>query len=179
MKEQGLKTVEEYKRLIESSAEEWNELMESVVVTETWFFRDRGPFAALVRVARDPAAAGLTGHPARTLRLLSVPCSSGEEPYSLVMALVDGGIPTNRFSVDAADISPRALARARQGLYGKNSFRGKDLAYRKRHFQATSEGFVLSPAIRNRVHFYEANLFSHDFLGGKARYDIIFCRNLL
>ncbi len=179
MKNQGLKSMEEYERLVESSQPEWNELIEALVVPETWFFRDRGPFAAVARLARDPAAAGLPGHPGRKLRLLSVPCSTGEEPYSLVMALLDAGVSPDRFHIDAADISLRALARAQEGVYGKNSFRGKDLAYRARYFQQTSEGFVLSPAVRSSVHFYEANLFGESFMRGKAKYDFVFCRNLL
>ncbi len=181
MKNQGLKSMEEYERLVESSQPEWNELIEALVVPETWFFRDRGPFAAVARLARDPAAAGLPGHPGRKLRLLSVPCSTGEEPYSLVMALLDAGVSPDRFHIDAADISPRALARAQEGVYGKNSFRGKDLAYRARYFHPAEvgEGFVLSPAVRSSVHFYEANLFGESFMRGKAKYDFVFCRNLL
>src|SRR6059058_176032 len=75
----GLKNAEEYECLLQSSPTEWNELMESVVVTETWFFRDREPFNALVRlVLSERAPANLT----QPLKLLSIPCSSGEEPYS-------------------------------------------------------------------------------------------------
>jgi len=172
----GLQSIEEYERLVESSEPEWNELVESVVVTETWFFRDRAPFAAVGRLARDQ---WLPAHPRGAMRLLSVPCSSGEEPYSLVMALLDAGVSPDRFHIDASDISPRALARAQLGVYGKNSFRGKDLAYRARYFQQTSAGFVLSPAVRSSVHFHQANLFGNDFMRVTPKYDFIFCRNLL
>ena len=83
MKILGLKRWEEYEHLLQNSAAEWNELMESVVVTETWFFRDREPFCALVRlVLEERAPANLL----RPLRLLSIPCSTGEEPYSMLMA---------------------------------------------------------------------------------------------
>src|SRR6266567_1571676 len=145
MKSLGLKRVEEYHRLLSSSRAEWNELVESVVVTETWFFRDREPFAALARLVLEK---WLPVHPTAPLRLLSLPCSSGEEPYSLAMALHDAGVPGGRFQIDAADISGRALARAAQGLYRKNSFRGEDLAFRDRHFQAGKEGFLLKDGIR-------------------------------
>jgi chemotaxis protein methyltransferase WspC len=176
MKEQALDAVEDYERLIETQSDEWNKLVESVVVTETWFFRDRVPFAALVRLVREQ---WLPNHPTAPLRVLSVPCSSGEEPYSVVMALVDAGVPSNRFQVDAADISTHALARAKAAVYGKNSFRGKELAFRERCFQKTKEGFLLDTNVRRKVHFHEANLFSEDFLKGNAGYDFIFCRNLL
>jgi chemotaxis protein methyltransferase WspC len=176
MKSHGLKKIEDYRRLLETSRPEWDELVESVLVTETWFFRDREAFAAFVRLVLEH---WLPARPAAPLRLLSVPCASGEEPYSLVMALFEAGVPPDRFHLDAAEISARALARARRGVYGRNSFRGKDLGFRRRYFQAAKEGFVLNSDIRSRVHFHRDNLLSCDFLGARGNYDCIFCRNLL
>ena len=142
MRSLGLKRLEDYRRSLEHSRAEWNELVESVVVTETWFFRDPEPIAAFVRLVREE---WLPAHSTASLRLLSVPCSSGEEPFSLVMALLDAGVPADRFQVDAVDISARALARAARGVYGRNSFRGKDLAFRDRYFQPSEEGFRAGP----------------------------------
>jgi len=176
MKNLGLKKEAEYHDLLESSAHEWNELVESVIVTETWFFRDGEPFNAMVRLVREEWG---PAHPTGKLRLLSVPCSSGEEPYSLVMALQDAGIPPDRFEVDAIDISARVINRAKRGVYGRNSFRGKNQAFRARYFQNTPEGFVLSPAVRDSVHFFQGNLLNDEFLPGYSAYDFIFCRNLL
>ena len=76
MKSLGLKRVEDYKHLLETSRKEWAELVETVVVTET-SFRDREPFGAFVRLVLEE---WLPFHPAGPLRLLSLPCSSGEEP---------------------------------------------------------------------------------------------------
>ena len=176
MKSLGLRKPEDYEQLLEKSRAEWNELVESVIVTETWFFRDPPLFAAFVR---HVLLEWLPAHPATPMRLLSIPCASGEEPCSLVMALLDAGVAPERFQINAVDISARALARAERGVYGKNSFRGQDLAFRDRYFQASKEGFVLDPAVRHCVHFYRGNLFSNDFLPGHASYDFIFCRNLL
>ena len=65
------------------------------------------------------------------------------------MALQDAGIPPDRFEVDAIDISARVINRAKRGVYGRNSFRGKNLAFRARYFQKTPQGFVFSPAVRD------------------------------
>ena len=177
MKSLGIIRVEEYKTLLESSKTEWQELVEAVVVTETWFFRDGEPFQAFIRFAREE---WLPAHPTRVLRLLCVPCSSGEEPYSILMALHDSGLPVDRFHIDATDISARALARARRGIYSRNSFRGKDLTFRDRHFRPSKDGYVLEPTIRNAGNFFEANLLSPAFLAQQNEpYDAIFCRNLL
>jgi chemotaxis protein methyltransferase WspC len=176
MRSLGLKRVEDYRRCLEHSPAEWNELVESVVVSETWFFRDPEPIAAFVRLVREE---WLPVHSTPLLRVLSVPCASGEEPFSLVMALLDGGVPANRFQVEAVDISIRSLARVAQGVYGRNSFRGTDLSFRDRYFQPTQEGFQLNAAVRNSVRFYRGNLLSDAVLHSGANYDFIFCRNLL
>src|SRR5437867_5180284 len=176
MKGLGLKEPYDYKQFLLGSPAEWKELIESVVVTETWFFRDREPFSALVRLVLDHWA---PAHPTGTVRLLSIPCSSGEEPYSMAMALLDAGLSGPRFQIDAVDISGRILVRAKRGVYGKNSFRGKDLAFRDRYFKPAKDGFVLDPKIRNAVRFRQDNILSATCLAGEAKYDFIFCRNLL
>lgn len=176
MQSLGLKQLQDYQHLLKKWGPEWNELVESLVVTETWFFRDPAVIAAFVRIVVEE---WLPAHPAIPLRLLSIPCASGEEPYSLVMALLDAGVAPERFLIDAVDISARALARAEWGVYGKNSFRDKRLALCDRYFKRSKEGFVLDPAVRNRVRFYRGNLLGDDFLPNHASYDFIFCRQLL
>jgi chemotaxis protein methyltransferase WspC len=175
MKALGLKKADDYERLLKTSSTALEELIEAVVVTETWFFRDRDPFVAFVQMARQ----WLLKNPAGTLRALSVPCSSGEEPYSLAMALLDVPLSPHRFVIDGVDISARALARAKQAVYGRNSFRGRDLAFRERHFRHTKDGYTLNPAVRESVRFHRDNLLGEDFLSDRAPYDFIFCRNLL
>ena len=176
MRSLGLKRPDDYLRFLDRSRAEWEELVESVVVTETWFFRDPEPVAAFARLVRED---WLPARKPTPLRLLSMPCSSGEEPFSLAMALLDAGASADQFEIEAVDISTRALVRARRGVYGRNSFRGKDLAFRNRYFQSSPEGFVLDPAVRRRVHFYQGNFLTDTFLTSLGSYDCIFCRNLL
>lgn len=176
MKQLGLPDAEAYCDLLRSSRDERMELIESVVVNETWFFRDRGSFAAFVRLAMQQ---WLPRQSAGPLRVLSLPCSSGEEPYSLAMALLDAGLRPERFAVDAVDVSARALAKARRAVFGKNSFRGKDLQFRDRHFRHSREGYSLDPRICGCVQFLQENLLSENCLANQPPYDFVFCRNLL
>ena len=176
MKLLGVKLIDDYRQLLSSSGAEWKELVEAVVVTETWFFRDKEPLAAFARLMLKE---WLPAQSRRVARVLSLPCSSGEEPYSLAMALLDAGVPAARFRLEGVDISERALAHAKRGIYGKNSFRGKDLNFRKRHFQPAKDGFVVGSAIRHCVRFSQGNLLSADFRAGKESCDFIFCHNLL
>jgi chemotaxis protein methyltransferase WspC len=164
-----------YAERVRSSSAELDEFIDAVVVPETWFFRDPGALAALTELAlRRCAAQG----PATMLRLLSLPCSTGEEPYSMAMALLDGGMPPHQFHIDGVDISERLLVRARTGVYGRGSFRGADLAFRERHFAATADGYRISDRARQQVTFRRGNLVAPDLSRGE-RYDFVFCRNLL
>lgn len=165
-----------YLEHLRANKHEWQELVETVVVPETWFFRDREAFTATTKMVRDE---WMPAHPEGVLRLLSLPCSTGEEPYSVAIALLDAGLPPQRFKIDAIDISSRALRHAQRAVYGKNSFRGEDISFRDRHFEALAQGYRLSEEVRGQVHFQHGNIFGTDFSSKMMSYDVIYCRNLL
>jgi len=172
----GLEDPQAYWEQLCASEQELQEFIEAIVVPETWFFRDPEAFAALVRVVREE---WLPKHAEGTLRVLSLPCSTGEEPFSMAMALLEGGLPPTRFHIDAVDISTRAIARAEQGIYRKNSFRAKDLGFRDRYFEPVERGHRLSEVVRRQVTFRHGNLLSAGGLRGAHGYDVVFCRNVL
>lgn len=172
----NLGDLDAYLERVLSSSTELQALIEVVVVPETWFFRDRHAFTALARMAQGEWLPTNTGG---MLSLLSLPCSTGEEPYSMAMALLDANVPANRFRIDAVDISARNITHGMRAVYGKNSFRGDDLGFRDRHFDLTAEGYRLRETARRQVRFQQGNLFAADLLPGVAIYDVIFCRNVL
>ena len=125
----GTARMEDYWYELRRNNGELQELIESTVVSETWFFRDQEAFAALPKIVLKEWWPGNSGN---VLRLLSVPCSSGEEPYSMAMALLQAGLAPRNFKIDAVDISARALAEATRANYAKNSFRGSEREFRAR-----------------------------------------------
>lgn len=174
----GVDDLDAYWHLLQVSEPEQLQLIEAVIVPETWFFRNREAFIEMAQLQqqlqkRRPLSAS------QPLRVLSLPCSTGEEPYSIAMALLDAGLPPQHFHIDAVDISPQSLAVAQQAVYGKNSFRGNFLSFRDRYFALNEHGYALSETVRQQVRFVQSNLFAVDLLAGQAPYDIIFCRNLL
>lgn len=153
---------------------ELRELVELVVVPESWLFRDPQAFAVAGDFVRRRLAGG-----AKIVRILSIPCAGGEEPYSMAMALCDAGVKPESFVIDAVDLSAACIARAEAGVFGRNAFRGRELSFRERYFTAIGNGeYRIHDALRARIRFGQGNILEGT-LGSANQYDVIFCRNLL
>lgn len=166
---------DEYYESLRRGSPEFNRIVDEVIIPETWFFRDGEPFELLKRhvLMEWPR---ITKAP---LRCLSLPCSTGEEPYSIAMALLDAGLTPKQFSIDGVDISEKSVHRAREAVYGQYSFRGSDISYRDRHFSSVPGGYRPSDRVRGPVRFQQGNLLDPRFMDDGRKYDIVFCRNVL
>ena len=169
-------STDEYWLTLQGSRDEQQALIEAVIVPETWFFRYPESFATLAKLASKRLA---EINNLRALRILSLPCSTGEEPYSIAMALLDAGLKPHQFKVDGMDVSPLSVDKAKRALYGKNSFRGEDIAFRDRHFIAEGDGYRLDPRVQEQVRLQVGNLLDPALLAGEPPFDFVFCRNLL
>ncbi|WP_166223055.1 CheR family methyltransferase [Pseudomonas atagonensis] len=167
---------DEYWQLLQGSRDEQQALIEAVIVPETWFFRYPESFATLGKLARKRLN---ELNNMRALRILSLPCSTGEEPYSIAMALLDAGLKPHQFKVDGMDVSPLSVDKARRALYSKNSFRGQDLDYRERHFTPEQDGHRVNENVRDQVRLQVGNVLDPVLLANEPPFDFVFCRNLL
>ncbi|ANH96818.1 chemotaxis protein CheR [Pseudomonas koreensis] len=167
---------DEYWQLLQGSRDEQQALIEAVIVPETWFFRYPESFATLGKLACKRLG---ELNNMRALRILSLPCSTGEEPYSIAMALLDAGLKPHQFKVDGMDVSPLSVDKARRALYGKNSFRGQDLDFRERRFSAEQDGHRVNEAVREQVRLQVGNVLDPTLLASEPPFDFVFCRNLL
>lgn len=167
---------DEYWQLLQGSRDEQQALIEAVIVPETWFFRYPESFATLGKLARGRLK---ELNNMRALRILSLPCSTGEEPYSIAMALLDAGLQPHQFKVDGMDISPLSVDKARRAVYGKNSFRGQDLQFRDRHFMPEQDGHRVNEYVREQVRWQVGNVLDPTLLASEPAFDFVFCRNLL
>lgn len=163
---------EAYWEHLAGSQQELQELINAVVIPETWFFRDREAFRVLARHARVHKRA-------QPIKVLSLPCSTGEEPYSVAMAMFDAGFGGHEFKIDAVDVSTRNIAIAERAVYGRNSFRGSDLEFKDRYFEMAGGGLQPNAAVLKQVRFRVGNLFDFGASSGQEVYDILLCRNLL
>ncbi len=175
MKDADCRDVREYFDLVNSSAHERERLFGMFLVHETWFFRDSEPFNVLRRYIREEWA---PANQEAVLRVLSVPCSTGEEPYSIAMSLLEERLPPERFRIEAVDISNKVLETARKAVYGNGSFR--EGSFTPDGWFSPAEGGVRpNKPVRRAVRFHKADLLDPGFLKESAPFHVIFCRNLI
>lgn len=121
MNDCNINNIQDYYQIASSQNDELKELVEEVVVPETWFFRDNKPFKQLIKYANEEWGAKTSYKP---LRILSLPCATGEEPYSIAMTMLDAGFMPSQVEIDALDISKRNIRRCKKAQYREHSFRG-------------------------------------------------------
>ncbi|MDD2769403.1 MAG: methyltransferase domain-containing protein [Methylococcus sp.] len=166
-----------YREKLSADAEEGSCLMEAVLVPETWFFREPPAFEALA----EAAARHLSDGRATPFRVLSLGCSTGEEPWSIAIALREAGLSGPAIRVEALDLSGKAIQTARAGIYGGRSFRnGGDDAWRNRYFDALdARRYRVKDALRRDVEFRLANIAEGRWQAQGLSFDAVFCRNVL
>lgn len=174
----GCARLDDYYQLISRDSEQFDALISQLTVNETYFFREPEQIDLFRKVLIPRLLEQRQG--GQPVRILSAGCSSGEEPYSLVMALQEeyGARTSELFHFDAGDLDQQILNKARRGVYSAFSFRGVDKKLQQRYFQPLHNGFQLAAEIREQVHLHELNLLAPVFPAGLNNYDLIFFRNV-
>ncbi|HVU16596.1 MAG TPA: CheR family methyltransferase [Candidatus Didemnitutus sp.] len=158
----------------EKGADEWRRLMDAFSVQETYFWREFDQ----IRVLIDRVVPQWFARHSRPLRIWSAACASGEEPYTIAMALRDSMWSFHPVEIIASDSSELALERARSGRFRERSFRSLPIEVRERYFRRDGDERVLDPAITSAVKFHWANLMDLAAFAETATIDVIFCRNV-
>ena len=173
-------TVDSYlSALQDDAAQELAPLAKELTVPETYFFRNYDQFRAFQgevlpsRMAVQPAA--------RRLHILSAGCATGEEPYSIAMAmLATVRDPTWTVSIRAVDVNPNAIKKARRAHYSSWAFRETTADLRQKWFRQDGHNYLLDETVRDMVSFEEKNLVADDSdLWRPGSYDVVFCRNVM
>jgi chemotaxis protein methyltransferase CheR len=154
------------------------EVVEAMTTNESFFFRDKTPFEHL----RDTIVPTLFAARAaqRRIRIWCAAASTGQEPYSLVMALREMGAATSGWRIDivATDISLEVLEKARAGIYSQFEVqRGLPVQLLIKYFMQIGETWQVLPELRAMVQFRPLNLL-HDF-SNLGMFDLVLCRNVL
>ncbi len=160
--------------------QELSDIMDILTTNETYFFREAFQLKAFTDEIMPELIAGKEKKGERTLRIWSAGCSSGEEPYTIAMLLLELGCCRGwRVEIIGTDISHRVLQLARRGVYGKSSFRVTDEAYIRKYFREEDGNLKVVDAVKELVTVSHLNLFDQNRLALLGRMDVIFCRNVI
>lgn len=165
-------------RAIRKSNVEYEALLEKLLTQETTFFRYPAVFEAFEkRVLPELHVKKFWKNP-RTLRLWSAGCSTGEEPYSIAITILDSLSLAEAWDVEilATDIGRNALKHAERGVYSGRSLASVTERQLTAHFAAAHGGHQVKPRIRKVISFVQMNLASPVYVG---KMDLIFCMNVL
>jgi chemotaxis protein methyltransferase CheR len=163
-----------------SEAAELQAFVNLVTINETYFFREEYQLRAIARSMLDEI---VTRHPKkRGIRLWSMPCATGEEPYSLAIYLLEHWPLADEFGIEivGSDIDTGALARARAARYGRHALRNVSEPLLAKYFTPLgNDEYALCDQLRESIDFTHVNLSASEMPVGHGEFDVILCRNLL
>jgi chemotaxis protein methyltransferase CheR len=154
---------------IESDASLRQELTNTLTTNETFFYREFTQIEELVTSVKE--------HKTHA-RILCAPCATGEESYSIAIALLEAGVTASSFEIVGIDINSVAIEKAYQGIYRERNVKNLSQELKERYFTQEDDKFKLNERIKSLVEFKVANIFEPSFkeLG---KFDYIFSRNML
>jgi len=182
MQATGHKSCLLYLRFVQfqASQSEFQRLVNAMTVNETYFFREDYQLIALVDGVLDDVKK--RKKPGESIRIWSMPCSTGEEPYSIAIYLLEHwpGMADADVEIIGSDINSAVLDSAREGLFTDYALRSTPPAIVAKYFKQVSDTtHRLLPEIREAITFTQVNLSNPDETRSYRGFDIVFCRNLL
>lgn len=177
----GARSFQAYFSLLRSdTAHEVEHLVNAFTVNETYFYREDHQLQCLTESLLPAIVAGkLPGEP---LRIWSIPCSTGEEPYSIAIWLMENWADVDRYDIEivGSDIDSRVLGAAAEGLYGARALMRLSPTVIDRYFAPVGQDTVqIDGGLRDSIRFTRANLVDAAEMASYRGFDVVFCRNVL
>jgi chemotaxis protein methyltransferase CheR len=180
MQRTGAATIAAYLALLPLGGAEAEELINSVTVNETYFYREEHQLRCLSGSIL-PEIVARRG-PGDLVRLWSVPCSTGEEPYSIAIWLLENWPLVDAYNIEivGSDVDTEALAAALAGHYGERALARLPADVAGRYFEAPrGRRRRIIGDLRESIRLTAANLVDAESMAAQGRFDAIFCRNVL
>jgi len=162
------------------AGQEIEHLVNAFTVNETYFYREEHQLRCMTVDLLTNVLRGK--NPEEPIRIWSIPCSTGEEPYSIAMWLMENWSPVDDYNIEivGSDIDTRVLKSAEEGVYGERALLRLPKALIDRYFQNLGSGrYQIDEGLRESVQFTRANLIDSESMAAHRRFDIVFCRNVL
>ncbi len=187
MKELSIPSLRQYHEVLTRSAQRTNEmhlLLNEITVGETCFFRNQPQLAALQRLVLPSIVASKEKLPYKHLRIWSAGCSTGEEPYTMAMILLEEAQRFLRgftFEIIATDLNDRSLQRCQEGVYGDYALRNVSPEQLRKYFDpvAGTRDYRVRDEVRKLIKFSRVNLLDDARMLFIKSLDVIFCCNVL
>ncbi len=160
--------------------QELSDIMDLLTTNETYFFREAFQLKAFTDEILPEIKAAKEKKGERELRIWSAGCSTGEEPYTIAMLLLDMHCFHDwRLEIVGTDISHRVLQQARKAVYGRSSFRATEDHHIRRYFTDHDGCFRIADGVKRLVTISHLNLFDENRVLLLGKMDVIFCRNVI
>ena len=156
-------------QLIHSDKKIKQELTDELTTNETFFYREFKQIENLVKLIKASHS---------SVRILCAPSATGEEPYSIAIALLEAGVNSSSFSIVGIDINLDALSKAHKAVYKERNVRNLSQSIIMKYFTQTDNKYILNNKIKALVSFKQFNIFD-DSLRQLGKFDFIFSRNML
>jgi chemotaxis protein methyltransferase CheR len=177
--EKELGSFEEYFKIVQcsSNGNELTRLFDAVTTNETYFFRESHQLATMVDQILPKIADNNKN--TKPLKFWSAACSTGEEPYTISIMLMEKRLAQENFEIHASDISEGVLASAKKAIYNSYSVRNIPDPYLKKYFENEGQNFNLIKSVKSTVNFRKLNLIEDKSMKTVRGVDVILCRNVL
>jgi chemotaxis protein methyltransferase CheR len=185
MKELEIRSLHKYLEYLTSGAERHTELvalLNEITINETCFFRNPFQLDALRHILIPKIIEAKDAVPSRRLRIWSAGCSTGEEPYTLRMVMLEEAehrLKDWAIEILATDLNEKSLSQARDGIYTSHSTRYVSPYYRQKYFKAAGDRLQVQPSVCQGVTFSRLNLCDDAPMLLMKSMDIVFCCNVL
>jgi len=177
----GLEDFDAYYRFLRFGSGRQRELEEAVDIlttNETYFFREENQLRAFSEEILPMLWE--RGRDRKRLRIWSAGCSTGEEPYTIAILILESGLFSDwDVEIFGNDISRQVLSAARRGQYRRHAFRNTDEQMVRRYFEPMGDLFQVRDDVKRLVSFGHLNLLDAQMIGLVGRMDLVFCRNVL
>ncbi len=157
-------------------------LLNEITIGETCFFRNQPQLDALHNIVLPKIVEARAKIPVKNMRIWSAGCSTGEEPYTLSMIMLEEIADRMKgwtYEIHATDLNERSLAHCKHGVYGTYSTRNLTPYFKQKYFQEKGEGLQVTPEVKAKVNFSRVNLSDNARMAFMKGMDIIFCCNVL
>lgn len=166
-------------RFEDKDGTEFQELINAMTVNETYFYREKEQFEVLVqRILPEIHAIKPKGQP---IRILSAPSSTGEEPYSIILHILEEGkvVEERDIEVVGIDIDSTVIDKAKAGKFSERSVHAVPKNVLAQWFKLKGLQYEISPDLLGTVDFKVANVFDRTEMRRLGKFDVIFSRNML